>query len=455
MMHEARKLLYIALPLIAAYLAEFAMFATTKMVVGKLGYLELAAVGISGNLAFEITVVLMGLLSIVGVLCAQYEGAKENLEVGMTVKQGFLISFLVGVPTMAAVWNIDYVLIWTGQDPQVIELSKPYIKALSGFVLPVLFFAVLRNFIAALSRPHMVMVISVLAVGINYILALWFVHGGYGLAPMGVMGAGLATTIVSWMMFFGLLYLIYRTKNLRGYGVFQQGWHIDWPRCREIFRLGIPVAALVLLEAGLFTASSILSGIINAETLAAYEVVLAWIGVPFVVALGIAEATMVRVAHGIGSNELVRARQSGMLGMMIGVVLLTILIVVPIGFADAVIGIFIEPEDPGFLTVSTLAIHFLVIAAIFQVFDGLQAIAARALRSLKDNVAPLWIATFGYWVLGIGGGSFLAFGLDMDGAGLWWGLAMGLTTTGTLLAWRFHRLSNVVIRNGGLKKPAA
>ncbi len=433
--------MHIALPLIAAYSSEFAMFVTTKMVVGKLGYLELAATGISGGLSFELNVILMGLLSIVGVLCAQSVGAGDNQQVGIIVKQGFIVSLLVGVPATVVVWNLDLVLIWTGQDPQVTALSIPYLKHLSGFMLPLLFFAVLRNFVSALSRPHMVMIISVIAVGVNYVLTIWLVHGGLGVPSMGLAGAGLATSIVSWLMFFGLLFLVYRTEDLRGYGLFQKGWKLDFSYCSEIMRLGVPVAALVFLEAGLFTASSVLSGIIGAETLAAYEIVLAWFGLPFVIALGLAEATMIRVAHGVGSRQFVNARKSGMLGMGIGIGILTVLIVIPIGLPEYIIGFFISQGSPGFSIVSQLATHFLWIGAIFQVFDGLQAVAARALRSYKDNIVPLWIATFGYWVLGIGGGSVMAFWLNMGGAGLWWGLAMGLTAAGSLLAWRFHRLS--------------
>ena len=98
------------------------------------------------------------------------------------------------------------------------------------------------------------------------------------------------------------------------------------------------------------------------------------------------------------------------------------------------------------------AIHFLLIGAIFQVFDGLQAIAARALRSLKDSVAPLWIAGFGYWVLGIGGGATMAFGFNMGGAGLWWGLAIGLAATGSMLAWRFHLISQRLVTDNQFLK---
>ena len=435
----------IALPLSAAYLAEFAMFVTTKMVVGKLGYYELAAVGIAGNLSFEVLVILMGLLSIVGVLCAQAEGAGEKKQAGLAVRQGIFVSLLLGTPSMILVWHLNIILEWTDQDPRVLQLVVPYLHGLSACVLPMLFFAVFRNFVSALARPQAVMAITTVAVLVNYFLTLWLVHGGWGIPSLGLFGAGLATSIVSWLMFLALLWHVYQTTVLRGYGIFAERWKLDTTICKEIMILGLPVAGLVFLEAGMFSAASILSGIISAETLAAYEIVMSWAGIPFVIAMGIAEATMVRVAYGAGRNRLDTARQSGILGMLIGVLILVVMMIIPLGFAAYIIDIFISPSDPGFTVVSLLSIEFLTIAAIFQVFDGLQAIAARALRGVKDSVAPLWIAGFGYWILGIGGGSWLAFWMDFGGAGLWWGLAMGLTATGLLLAYRFHQLSKRLI----------
>ncbi len=445
---ETKSLLIIAFPLAAAYFAEFAMFVTTKMVVGKLGYEELAAVGIAGDLAFEVVIVLMGLLSIVGVLCAQAEGAGQKKQAGLAVRQGFIISLATGIPATWLVWNLDVVLEWTGQEAIVVELARPYLRQLASFVLAVLLFSVLRNFVSALSRPIAVMLITFGAVLVNYQLTVWFVFGGIGLSPMGVAGAGLATNLVSWLMFICLLIFVYVTPSLRGYGVFADRWKFDFSICREIVFLGVPVAMLVFLEAGLFMAASILSGKISAQTLAAYEVVMAWVGIPFVVAMGLAEATMVRVAYGMGRIDYFAVRRSGMLGMGLGIVVLLLLIIVPLGLASYIVDIFISPDDPGFKTVSLLAVEFLAIAAIFQVFDGLQAIAARALRAMKDSVAPLWIASFGYWVLGIGGGSLLAFKYELGGTGLWWGLAMGLTATGSLLAWRFWQRSNQLISRG-------
>ena len=435
---ELRPFFIIAIPLSAAYLAEFAMFITTKMVVGKLGYHSLAAVGIAGDLTFEVLVVLMALLSIVGVLAAQALGAGKKMELGDSVRQGFLVATGLGVPATIIIWNLDLALTATGQDPRVIELARSYLHGISGAVLPVLWFSIFRNFVAVLSQTVSVLVISVLAVALNYVLTLWFVHGGLGLAPLSLFGAGLATSLVSWFMFLALVLHVYRKPMFRGFGIFKEKWQLHWPLCREILWLGWPVASLAFLEAGLFAITSILSGVIGAKTLAAYQITSGWVGIPFVIAFGLAEATMIRVAHATGRNSMPDARRAGFLGMTLVIAITSSMVIVPIAFSETIIRVFASPDDPGFTQVAELATQFLFIGALFMVFDGLQAAAARALRGMKDNLVPLWIAGFGYWILGIGGGSILAFYYEMGGAGLWWGLAAGLAVAASLLSLRFH-----------------
>ncbi len=439
--HELKQFVIIAIPLSAAYLAEFAMFITAKLVVGKLGYHSLAAVGIAGSLSFEILVVMMALLSIVGVLAAQALGAGKKMELGDSVRQGMFVAAGLGIPAMVMVWNLDLALIVTGQDPKVVELAQGYLLGLSGAVLPILWFSVFRSFVAVLSQAVSILIITILAVALNYLLTLWFVFGGFGLAALGLFGAGLATTIVSWFMFLALALHVYRKQMFHGYGIFKVKWRLHWPLCREILWLGLPVSGLAFLEAGLFAVASVLSGVIGAKTLAAYEITAAWIGVPFVIAFGVAEATMIRVAHAIGRDSMHDARRAGILGMVLVIAITSSMVVVPIAFSESIIRIFISPEDPGYERVSTLATQFLYIGALLMVFDALQVTAARALRGLKDNFVPLWIAGFGYWVLGIGGGSILAFHYQLGGVGLWWGLAAGLAVAACLLSLRFHRFT--------------
>jgi MATE family multidrug resistance protein len=235
---------------------------------------------------------------------------------------------------------------------------------------------------------------------------------------------------------------VWRKPALRGYGLFRARLRVDPKVMAEILRLGLPIGALVGIEAGLFSAVSILSGTIGAETLAAHQVLMAWIGIPFVIALGMAEGTMVRVAFNTGAGSPRAARLAGLTGLFMGSAVLIMLVIVPVLGAEQITGIFVPASDPGFAAVAAIAAQLMLIAAVFQVFDGAQAIMSRALRGVKDAWFPLWIGIFGYWVLGVGGGYILAFPMGWGGAGLWTGLAIGLIVAAIMLTIRFTRLTS-------------
>ena len=438
---ELRMLAVIAGPLIMTYLAEFAMVLITKAIVGKLGYQELAAIGLAMDINTEVLVVLLGLLSVVGVLVAQADGAGRRLDAGLAARQGILIATLAGIPASVLVWHLDTVLALTGQDPQVIALMGPFLKPSAVALMPALWFFVLRTFVASLAKTGALLVITAAGVGLNLVLCLGLVEGRFGMPELGVAGAGWARVIVAMFMLTALVGYTYLTSSLRNYGLFRGRLRFDGQMCREIFRLGIPVAGIVMLEASLFAAVSILSGVLGAVPLATYQVMIAWVGIAFMTAHGFAEAGMVRVAFGIGRGSLASARQAGLLTFGLGVTCLVILTLVPLNFPEPLVGFFLDADDPGFEAVLALTRRLLVLAAFFQIFDGLQVMAALALRGMKDTIIPLWMAAFGYWVLGIGGGWILTFPLGMGADGLWWGMAVGLTVTGSLLALRFALLT--------------
>jgi MATE family multidrug resistance protein len=417
------------------------MTLTTKAIVGRLGYRELGAIGLASDTASEALVVLAGMLSVVGVLVAQAEGAGRKSQAGIAARQGFIVATVLGVGATILVWHLDSVLALTGQDPEIIALMAPYLKPLSGAVLPMLWFFVLRTFVASLAKTGAVMAITILAVGLNYVLCAGLVEGAYGLPALGVAGAGWAKTIVAVFMLLTLLAYAYLTPMFRGYGLFHGRLSVDFVVCREIFRLGIPVAGIVILEAGLFAAVAIFSGILGAVALATSQVLLAWVGIAFVMAHGLAEAGMVRVAHGVGRRDIAASRRAGILTFGMGVSWLILLSAVPLSFPEPLVRVFLDQGDPGFEQVLALTTRLLVLVAFFQIFDGLQVMASLALRGMRDAIVPLWLAALGYWVLGAGGGWALAFPMEMGVEGLWWGLATGLTVTGSLLAARFVLLT--------------
>ncbi len=438
---ETSLLLRIAGPLVAAYLAEYSMVLTTKALVGRLGFRELAAVGLAGDLASQIQIVLVGTLSVVGVLVSQANGADDQHGVGQAARHGIFVAILLALPAMVLVWHLDHVLALAGFERDLVDRMGPYLQPVSFSLLPMLCFFVLRMFVAALAKTAAIMWITVIAVVLNYFLCQGLIHGNYGLPKIGIAGAGWAKTIVALFMVTSLLVYIYVTPFLRGYGFFKGRFKVDAQLCREILILGLPVAGIVLLEAGLFTAVSLFSGLLGPVALATYQVIIAWVAIAFKSAQGLAEAGMVRVAFAAGRHNILQARRSGLLTMAIGIVWLICLAVVPLSFPETLVQLFLDPNDPGFAPVLALASKVLILAAFFQIFDGLQVIASLMLRGLKDTLVPLWLAAFGYWVLGIGGGWWLAFRGGMEAEGLWWGMAVGLTVTASLLALRFVHLT--------------
>lgn len=438
---EAKALLVIAVPLIFSYLSEVLMVVTAKMVVGRLGYHELAAAGISTDLAYQMCIILMGFFSVVGVLVSSALGASRRDDVLPVLAQGLVLACLFGLAATLLAYRLDLVLGLAGQDRALTDMAQPFFRNFAFAIIPIVWFGVLRSFAAAMMRTGFVLAITVATVALNYLLMQGLVHGSFGLPRLGLAGAGLAWSLSMW----------FKCLSLGGYVlrlVWRQDLHIGWQalgqsarKVMPIIRLGLPVAGIVALESGLFAATALLSGLIGARELAAYQMMMSWVAIPFVISLALAEAAMVRVAYWVGAGDGAAARRAGHLGMAIGVAVPFMLVIIPLGLPDLITRTFLDPADAGYREIAGLVVKLLVIAAVFQVFDGLQAIASHALRGLHDAAMPLLIAGIGYWVIGLGAAYVLSFTFGWGAIGLWWGLALGLIFTGSVLAWRFEVLA--------------
>ena len=438
---ELKALLVIAVPLAAAYLAEIAMMLTDLAIVGRLGTLQLAAVGLTGDLMFAIMIFCMAAISMIGVLVAEAVGAGDKPSAARQVQLGLVLSVGLSVPGMVLIWFLVPILSLTGQDPQVLVHGDAYLHAAVWCFLPSIWFVVLREFVAALSRPGAVMIITTAAVGLNALLSYGLVFGAFGLPALGVSGAGWATSIVCWAMFAALLWHVLRADHYRAFPF------LNWRRrgtmtdCWQILTLGAPLGGLALLEEGLFAVVAILMGTISAVALAANQIVISTIAIVFVVAMAIGEATAIRVALSIGEGKPVQARRAGLLGLGSGTVLMSVAACVFLAIPELLAALFINVDDPDNRDVLQLVTGLFVIAGVFQIFDGMGAISVRALRGMRDTFVPMWIAAVGYWVFGIPCGYLLSFVFGYGAAGLWWGLAIGLSVTSLMLTRRFVRLS--------------
>jgi MATE family multidrug resistance protein len=435
-LRELAAIVRISGPLAAAYLAEIAMGITDMVIVGRVGSIELAGVGLASSVLFEILIVSVGVVSIVAVLAAEARGAGSTEGVRRAVRQGFLVALLLGIPGAAVGWHLAPILAMTGQDPEVIVFADRYLRAATWFIIPYLLFVVLRSFLAAVARASAVMYTTVAAIGVNALLTYGLVFGEWGLPAMGVAGAGWATTITVWLMLAALVLYTVASRHFRTFHLYAAGLRVDMSVFKEIFRLGLPVAGISLLESGMFVAVSIFMGVLGPSWLAANQIMFNVVAVGFVVALAVGEACGVRVAHGVGAGAPRDVRRSTLTGVALGTAVMVVSASVLWRFPEEIVSAFVDVRDPRNAEVVAHAVILAGIAAVFQLFDGLQAIAARALRGLKDTLVPMWIASVGYWVLGLLGGWILCFPLGYGAVGLWWGLALGLIATGSALVWR-------------------
>ena len=438
---EIRAIAVIAMPLAAAYLAEIAMMVCDRIIVGRLGGVELAAVGLVGDLTFEALLFAMAVVSVVSVLIAQSTGAGDEDAIPAQVRQGLWVGTVISVPGTVLAWNLEPLLALTGQDAEVVRLGGDYAKPLAGCFLPSIWFIVLRQFLAARSRANAVMTITVAAVFVNVALTWVLVYGHFGLPELGVAGAGWATAIVSWAMFATLAVHVGRASDLAHFRVFSGLYRIDLALWREILRLGMPVGGLALLEGGMFAVVAVLMGTLGADILAANQIIVTVATLGLVVSMAIGEATAVRVAHAVGRGAAPLARKCGYLGLIAGLVVMSSTAILFVTVPERIIAIFIDTTAAGNAGIVATAASLLIIAAVFQLADGSQAIASRALRGLKDTAAPMWIAAVGYWGFGVTGGCLLGFTFGFGAAGLWWGLALGLTVTAGLLVLRFRSVA--------------
>jgi MATE family multidrug resistance protein len=306
-------------------------------------------------------------------------------------------------------------------------------------MFPFLGLVVLRSFLSAKGRTIWALYVSLLGVIANAVLNYGLVLGKFGFPQMGVVGAGIGSSLVNLAMFLVMVGIVTRHKDFRRYHLFGRFWRADWPRYRALVRLGLPIGLTMGFEASVFSAAVFLMGLISTESVAAHAVALQIASLTFMVPLGLAQATTVRVGLGHGRRDPVMIGRAGWTGFALGVGFMSLTALV-IGLFPAVwVGLFVDPTAEGGPAVAHLAISFLMIAAIFQIVDGAQVMGAAMLRGLHDTRVPMVYAGIGYWGIGIGVGAFLAFRAGLDGLGIWIGLATGLAVVSLLMAWRWMR----------------
>lgn len=438
---EIAATLRLSWPLAAANLLQMLTYAIDVIFIARLGEDQLAASALAIALFGLVLWALSGLTGAVAAVAAAELGERAPAlrPVRRSVRMALWLSVISGVAGIGLCLLLGPLMRVTGQEPQIIAMALEYNTLLVLSLVPMLFNNVLRSFVSTLGRPIFATAITASGIFVNALANYAFIFGNFGAPELGLKGAAVATIITTFTTLAAYIVAIRIDRRLHRYHIFGRWWSPDWLRLWHITRVGTPIALTITAEAGIFGAAAFLMGNIGATQLAAHTVALQIAALAFQVPFGVGQAATIRVGYFYGARDPEGMKRAGWSAIVIGTGFMAITALAMIIAPEYLLAIYIDPWDPKNAPLVGFALTYIVIAAAFQLFDGMQAVAAGALRGLQDTRIPMWIAAFAYWVPGIGTALVLGFATPLEGVGIWIGLATGLIVAAALLGWRWHR----------------
>jgi MATE family multidrug resistance protein len=431
---ELGATLSLAIPMMVGQFGQMLMGITDTVVLGRVGVVQLAAIGFSNTLLGTLYVGGIGVLASVGIFAAQAHGAKLDSAKVEVLRSAFWLSLFVGTSTAVIIFALLPVLTVFGEPAPVEIAARPYLAIVGLSLIPALGSMTAKTYCEALGKPVIPTVILYAGVILNVALNLPLVFGWFGLPALGIVGSAIATLCARIFILIGTIgYALFLTR-LRWQALTLAG--LSWQKMGGLFRTGLPIGCQYIAEAGAFNFGAIMMGWIGTIPLAAHQIVLTCAATTFMFPLGISIAAGVRLGHAVGSQTYSALRRIALGAIMISVLM-------AIGFAA--IYLTLGRQTALLFTNETevvdLAARLMIIAGIFQLADGIQVTSAGCLRGLADIRLPMLIGIFCYWAVAIPCGYIFAFHVQMGPTGVWIGLAAGLFVAAILLTWRLSAMT--------------
>lgn len=432
---EIGPMLRLAWPLVLAELGWSAMGVVDTMMVGRLPQSAVAIGAVSLGNALGITIGLLGGGMLLGLdtLVSQAFGARRVDDCHHSLLNAIYLALAATLPLMAMLWASGQVLVWLRVDAAVLKLALPYLNAITWSMLPLLLYFAARRYLQAMDLVLPVAFALVTANLVN-VLANWvLIYGKLGFPAMGAEGAGWATCASrAYMAAVLLVYIVHHDRRY-GTGLWRAARRPDMQRIRRLLALGVPVSVMITLEVGVFSAATALAGKLGAIPLAAHQVALHCASMAFMVPLGISSAAAVRVGQGIGRRDPEGAKRAGWTAILLGVAFMSCSALAFLLLPRLIARAFTPNE-----VVIAASVSLLAVAAVFQLFDGVQGVAAGALRGAGETRIPMVSHLVTFWFVGLPLGYWLCFARGWGAIGLWVGLCVGLILTAMVLlvAWQ-------------------
>lgn len=428
------RLLKLALPLILTQAGQMSVQLIDNAMIGHYGTAELAAASFANNIF--IVVMLLGLGVFMGItpLAGRALGARHHLQVAATMKNGFALSAVL-IPSIALLsWAISWLMPFMGQTDEVVRLAVPYYRTLVVSVLPFLFFALLKQIGEGLGNTLAAMAATLVSNLLNVLMNYTLIFGKFGFPEFGLQGAGYATilsrTVMPLILYAGFMSI----KNIRYYFSLMRTVKPAFHETVKILRIGLPIAAQLVLEVSALALSAIMMGWMGNVPLASHEIAMGLAGFTFMIANGVAMATTIRVSYQLGKRDFDALKRAAYSAAHLALAFMGLCGLLFLLFRNQLPLIFTTD-----VRVIEQTASLLIVAALFQVFDGLQIVCLGILRGFADVKVPMFISGISYVIVGLSVSYLCAFPLNLGPEGIWYGFVAGLIFAGILLALRIRK----------------
>ncbi len=436
-LHEVRTLVRLASPLIVNNLSIAGMNFADAVMAGRLGAEALAAVAVGASVWFLGFTVCLGLMMAISPIAARHYGAGELAKIGQYTRQGLWLAVALGVTLISLAYLLaEPVLTFIGIDAEFRQLTIGYVNAIIFGAPAICGFLAFRFTTEGIGVMRPIMYTSLFGLVCNVFLNYVLMYGHFGVPAFGAVGCGMASAITMWLIMFMLGSILYFHPVYGPLRIFERMDPLRMPILEEIVRLGMPIGITITAEAGLFSVVSILVGTRGANITAAHQIAINFASTMFMIPLAFSSAITVRIGHALGAGYPAAARFAGLTGVSMCVLFMSCSAAFLLLFRDAVVSLYTNDTS-----VQAIAIGLLLMAALFQIADGVQIGAAGALRGYKDTKMPMAINMVAYWLLGFPLAYLAAITYRAPPSYIWAGFVLGLSAAAIMLTLRLLRIS--------------
>jgi MATE family multidrug resistance protein len=437
---EFRTNLKLALPVMTGSIGHLLVGLVDDIMVGSLGPIKLAATSLGNSLIFIAISIGIGFSFAITPLISESDGENNPKKGRLLFQHSMILMTILAFILVVFLFLLKPILHYLHQPPEVVKLAIPYFEIVAISMFPMIIFQGLKQFTDGLSQTQYAMQATLITNVVNVALNFMLIYGFWIFPKMGIVGAAIGTLVSRIVMVIFMLYIIKNKKRFKPYLVLLKREEIQKKIFKKIINLGLPSALQMLFEVGVFTASILLAGVIGAYPQAANQIAIKMSATTFMISIGVGVATTIRVGNQKGLKHYKDLRRIAISNMVLIVLIMSVFTILFIIFKNILPLMFTQSEE-----VIQIAATLLIIAGVFQVSDGLQAIVLAALRGLQDVIIPTYITFVAYWVIGFPISYYLGLHTNLKTTGIWIGLLISLSLSALMLFLRFQYLSRKLI----------